>query len=220
MDTLHAQTLKPTKTIIFGSKGKDRIGLGLKYNLFRLKERFDYVAVLDTDSRLEKTYFERCIWLLEHLPELGAVSGGLYVNKVLEKLSGRRRDARGAGKVIRGSLLYSIPKEDFPAVTWDTWINTRIKIKGMQALEFSGIKQTASRPTTRVANRDAFRSGRLSYHFGYNPLLVLVKIILHKFKGRLFLQGYFAARKAKWQLQDQKVRDWFGWKWILHALGN
>jgi hypothetical protein len=211
---LWEQTFLPNVITIFEVKGKDRIGLGLKYHLFLTKKRYDYICLLDTDSRLERTYFERCIWLLEHLPELGAVSGGLYVNKVLERLSGRRRDARGAGKVIRGSILYNIPKEDFPDVTWDTWINTRIKIKGMKALEFSGIKQSASRPTTRIANRDAARSGRLSYHFGYNPLLVAIKALLHRTQATTFLRGYWQARRQKWQLQDQKVRDYFGWSYF------
>jgi len=72
------------------------------------------------------------------------------------------------------------------------------------------------RPTSRVVGKDLFRNGRLTYHFGYNPALLLLKMLLAKRGALSILRGYLDARKQKWRLTDQEVRKYFGWGFFLH----
>jgi glycosyltransferase involved in cell wall biosynthesis len=186
--------------------------------------RYDYVATLDADTRLEPQYYEKIITTMNNTPSLGCASGIIvvkdqlkeYVEKINIGAKFGRKDARGSGKVIRGSLLESIPSEYFPEVDWDTWINTRAKINKMKARELSEVYMIQERPTTRVAKKDLFRNGRLTYHFGYNTILLLLKTILAGFNGVKILKGYWSARKEKWKLKDKDVRNYFGWKFFLH----
>ncbi|PWI48911.1 hypothetical protein CEE45_04055 [Candidatus Heimdallarchaeota archaeon B3_Heim] len=204
----------------------DTVGRTFNTAWFELAKaaRYDYVATLDADTRLEPYYYEKIITTMGNTPSLGCVSGIIVVkdqlNEYVEQINVGakfgRKDARGSGKVIRSSLLESTPSEYFPEVDWDTWINTRAKIRKMKARELSEVYMIQERPTTRVAKKDLFRNGRLTYHFGYNPILLLLKTILAGFNGIKILKGYWSARKEKWKLKDKEVRAYFGWKFFLH----
>ncbi len=64
------------------------------------------------------------------------------------------------------------------------------------------------RPTTHVPGKDHFRKGRLTYHFGYNPIILILKMILAKKGAISILRGYLQARKEKWKLNDKEVRKY------------
>ena len=157
-------------------------------------------------------------------PIIGCASGVIIVKDQMKEHTEKinigakfgRKDARGSGKVIRTSVLNSTPRKYFPEVDWDTWINTRAKINNLKASELSEVYMIQERPTTRVAKKDLYRNGRLTYHFGYNPILLLLKVILAGTGGIRILKGYWAARKEKWKLNDKEVRKYFGWKFFLH----
>jgi len=127
-----------------------------------------------------------------------------------------RKEARGTGKVIRTSLLKSINPELFPEITWDTWINTKAKLRGLKTPQIDETFFYTERPTTRVVKKDLVRNGRLTYHFGYNPILLLMKVVLARKGGLKIWKGYRQARKNKWKLKDKSVRSYFGWRFFLH----
>ncbi|MHA2174288.1 MAG: glycosyltransferase family 2 protein [Candidatus Hodarchaeales archaeon] len=204
----------------------DTVGRTFNTAWFELAKaaNYDFIATLDADTRLEPHYYEKIISKMNELPSIGCASGIIIVKDKLKEYTEQinigakfgRKDARGSGKVIRASLLNSIPNEYFPEIDWDTWINTRSKINKMKSPELTDTYMIQSRPTTRVVQKDLFRNGRLTYHFGYNPILLLLKTILAGFKGIDILKGYWSARKEKWKLKDKEVRNYFGWKFFLH----
>lgn len=214
--------------------------------IYRGGRKYDYISWMDLDTLFTKYYFQNIIHTMENNPELVCASGGLCVPKydmkgatpdeMIEELekgyerlapewrveninvgaSFRRKDARGSGKVVRNSFLMDIKSSDFPAVGWDTWINTRAKIEGFKAKQLNDTFYVSTQPTTRVKNLNPHRNGELTYHFGYNPLLVLMKTVLSKRKALEFLRGYRKARQMKWKLPDKEVRKFFGWRFLLH----
>ncbi len=203
----------------------DTVGKVIKKAWFASKkDNYDFVSIIDADSALEPEYYTHIISLMQENENLVCASGELVVvdenKKYIEEINiGAkigRKDARGSGKIIEVSFLDEIDPQDFPDVAWDTWINTRAKLKGFKAKQIEGIRFYASRPTSRVIKKDLYRSGRLTFHFGYNPLLVILKVILARTGAITFLKGYFNARKQEWKLEDKKVRSFFGWRFIFH----
>ncbi|MFX1282163.1 MAG: glycosyltransferase family A protein [Promethearchaeota archaeon] len=203
----------------------DTLGKGLKKAWVKIKDcDYDYVSVLDVDAKLDPKYYEIITQKMELNPNIACASGALIVSIASEKYQEQinigakvgRKDARGTGKVIRTSLLRTIDQTLFPDVTWDTWINTKAKIRKFKTPQIDETYFYTSRPTTRVVKRDLYRNGRLTYHFGYNPILLLLKVILAGKGGMKILKGYWHARKEKWQLRDKEVRKYFGWRFFFH----
>ncbi|MFX0170565.1 MAG: glycosyltransferase family 2 protein [Candidatus Hodarchaeota archaeon] len=187
-------------------------------------DHFDYFGMLDADTRLEESYYEMIISELERNPELMCISGAIkiksetreYVEQINIGSKFGRKDARGSGKVIKTSFLAKIEEDEFPEVDWDTWINTKAKVRGFKSPQIDTVFMYQKRPTTRVAGKNHFRNGRLTYHFGYNPILLILKIVLAKKGALAILRGYLDARRKKWKLNDKEVRKYFGWMFFLH----
>ena len=205
----------------------DTVGIAMKrafgqYVLFTENQLFSFLSIIDVDSCPAKNYYRLVIEKMNLNPSIMCCSGvikartkcGYYRDeKLLSAKFIKRKDARGSGKVIRAFFLNNIPLNLFPEVAWDTWINVKAKQAGYKTIQLPYATIYASRSTTRVSNRDNFRDGRLSYHFGYNPLLILYKVL---FRGLDVLRGYREARQQQWRLPDEKVRQWFGWRYLLH----
>lgn len=187
------------------------------------KDNFDYFGMLDADTRLFNDYYEIIINKMKQNPKISCASGaikikshsGEYIEKINFGAKFGRKDARGSGKVIRTAILAEI-EDYFPEIDWDTWINTKVKIMGLKSPQIEDVFMYQERPTTRVAGKDHFRNGRLTYHFGYNPVLLLLKMILAKSGALTIMKGYLEARKNKWRLKDSEVRKYFGWRFFLH----
>lgn len=179
---------------------------------------FDYLSIIDADSKPCSGYYRKIIDVMEKKTDIYCASGIIQINGQSEKLVSakmiKRNDARGSGKVIRtNGFLANISINLFPEVAWDTWINTRAKILGKKTVQIPRIYLYTTRPTTRLNNMNRFRDGRLSYHFGYNPLFIVYKVI---FRGKDVWKGYCDAKKNNWRLSDQEVRKWFGWRYWFH----
>lgn len=182
-----------------------------------------YFGMLDADTRLESNYYEVIISEMEQHPKIACTSGAIKIGRGTEEYvedinigaKVGRKDARGSGKVIRTTFLSTV-EDNFPEVDWDTWINTKAKVRGFKSPQIDNVFMYQERPTTRVAGKDHFRNGRLTYHFGYNPILLLMKVILAKRGGLSIIRGYLAARKKKWRLKDNEVRKYFGWRFFFH----
>lgn len=203
----------------------DTVGRTWREAWYKLKKNnhCNYFGMLDADTRLEKDYYQKLIEIMENELKFACVSGIFkikseekdYTEQINIGAKVGRKDARGSGKVIRSSFIVEV-ESDFPEVDWDTWINTKAKVRGFKSPQIDYVVMYQERPTTRVAGKNHFRNGRLSYHFGYNPLLVLLKMILAKRGGLSILKGYFDARKKRWRLGDEEVRKYFGWRFFLH----
>ena len=203
----------------------DTVGRTWKAAWNKLKSDSDwkYFGMLDADTRIMENYYESIISELEQNPKIGCASGAIkiksesdeYIEKINVGAKIGRKDARGSGKVIRRTLLTQV-ENDFPEVDWDTWINTKAKVKGFKCPQIDNVFMYQERPTTRVAGKDHFRNGRLTYHFGYNPILLIMKMILAKKGAFSILRGYNDARRKKWKLKDKEVRQYFGWRFFLH----
>ncbi|MHA2243687.1 MAG: glycosyltransferase [Candidatus Hodarchaeales archaeon] len=203
----------------------DTVGKGLKIAWLKIKDYdFDYVSILDVDAELDPKYYEIITQKMDKNPKIACASGALIVKTATKEYYEQinigakvgRRDARGTGKVIRTSLLRTIDPDLFPDVTWDTWINTKAKIRKFKTPQIDETYFYTNRPTTRVVKKDLYRNGRLTYYFGYNPIILVVKVVLAGKGGINILKGYWYARKEKWQLKDKEVRKYFGWKFFFH----
>ena len=203
----------------------DTVGRTWKEAWFEIKKdkKIAYFGMLDADTRLLENYYEVVISEMERNNKIGCASGAFiiksgtteYIEKINVGAKVGRKDARGSGKVIRTSLLSTI-ENYFPEVDWDTWINTRAKIHNLKSPQIDNVFMYQERPTTRVAGKDHFRNGRLTYHFGYNPILLFLKMILAKKGALTILRGYLNARRENWKLKDGEVRKYFGWRFFLH----
>lgn len=210
----------------------DTVGIGLLEAWKKEKHLYyDFISTIDLDTTLEPEYYEKIIQVFDDNPLLVCASGVLKIKTPFDEAGWSwkpeymnigskvgRKDARGTGKVIRGSWLNEIPLNLFPEVDWDTWINTRAKVECRKAKQIDNVAMFSFKPTTRVVKKDLYRSGRLSYHFGYNPLLVLMKTVLAGRGSKQFLKGYRKARKNIWILRDTEVRKFFGWRFMFHPL--
>ncbi|MFW9777488.1 MAG: glycosyltransferase family 2 protein [Candidatus Heimdallarchaeota archaeon] len=204
----------------------DTVGRTFNSAWFEIRKgkNFDYLGTIDADTSLTESYYEVIIGEMERNPELGCVSGAIkilkngeeYVEQINIGSKFGRRDARGSGKVIRTSLLSTIKDRDFPDIDWDTWINTKAKVRGYKTPQLDHVYMYQKRPTTRVAGKDLYRNGRLTFHFGYNPILLLLKVILAKRGALTFLRGYLDGRRENWRLTDKEVRKYFGWRFFFH----
>ncbi|MHA1331866.1 MAG: hypothetical protein ACTSR2_12395, partial [Candidatus Hodarchaeales archaeon] len=204
----------------------DTVGRTFNNAWKKVKEEgiYDYFGMLDADTNLDDNYYEAIIAIMENDPKIACASGAIkikaknseYVEKINIGAKVGRKDARGSGKIIKTSFLNTIADDDFPEVDWDTWINTKAKVRGYKSPQIDNVYMIQKRPTTRVVGKDLYRSGRLTYHFGYNPVLLLLKMVLAKKGAITLLKGYFDARKKKWRLKDKEVRKYFGWSFFLH----
>ncbi|MHA1978525.1 MAG: glycosyltransferase family 2 protein [Candidatus Hodarchaeales archaeon] len=218
--------LKPLRLSLKTDPNLDTVGRTFNTAWFKLAKaaNYDFIATLDADTRLESHYYEKIITRMNEIPSVGCASGIIIVKDKLKEYTEQinigakfgRKDARGSGKVIRASILNSTPHDYFPEIDWDTWINTRSKVSKMKSPELTDVYMIQNRPTTRVVKKDLYRNGRLTYHFGYNPILLILKTVLAGFGGKDILKGYWNARKDKWRLNDKEVRAYFGWKFFLH----
>lgn len=172
---------------------------------------YDYVSIIDVDSRPAPDYYDRILKTMKVNDDLMCASGIIQVDMKQEKT--RIKDARGSGKVIRTDFLSSIPLNLFPEITWDTWINTKTKIAGKKTRQIPGIYLYSTRRTTKLTPQGAFWAGRLAYHFGYNPILLFGKILK---RGKDVWRGYQQAKHNQWRLPDEEVRKWFGWRYFFH----
>ena len=203
----------------------DTVGRTWREAWFKVKNDVlcDYFGMLDSDTQLESNYYELIVSEMERNPKIACASGVFkiqtdideYVEEINIGAKIGRKDARGSGKVIRTSFLSEV-EGDFPEVDWDTWINTKAKVRGFKSPQIDNVYMYQERPTSRVVGKDLFRNGRLTYHFGYNPALLLLKMLLAKRGALSILRGYLDARKQKWRLTDQEVRKYFGWGFFLH----
>lgn len=203
----------------------DTVGRTWKEAWLVIKDQgnYDYFGMLDADTRLTENYYYEIISEMERNQKLGCASGAIkvksdfseYIVKINVGAKVGRKDARCSGKVIRTFLLSKV-ENNFPEVDWDTWINTRAKIKGLKSPQIDNVFMYQERPTTRVIGKDNFRNRRLTYHFGYNPILLLLKILITRKGGLTLLRGYLSARKEKWKLKDDEVRQYFGWRFFFH----
>ncbi|MHA2247511.1 MAG: glycosyltransferase family 2 protein [Candidatus Hodarchaeales archaeon] len=203
----------------------DTVGRTWKEAWFKFirDKKYAYFGMLDADTRLHENYYEVIITEMENNSKIGCASGAIiiksglseYIEKINVGAKVGRKDARGSGKIIRTSLLFKV-ENDFPEVDWDTWINTKVKIHKMKSPQIDNVYMYQERPTTRVAGKDHYRNGRLTYHFGYNPILLALKMILAKKGAISILRGYLNARKDNWKLKDKEVRKYFGWRFFFH----
>ncbi|MFX0184852.1 MAG: glycosyltransferase [Candidatus Hodarchaeota archaeon] len=203
----------------------DTVGRGLKIAWLSIKDDdFEFVSILDADARPAPDYYETIVEEMNQNSKIACASGALvvktekkeYIEEINIGAKFGRKDARGTGKVIRTSFLRNINPDDFPDVTWDTWINTKAKIRKYKTPQIDKTFFYTKRPTTRVVKKDLYRNGRITYHFGYNPILLLMKMILAGKGGLQIWRGYRQAKKVKWQLKDREVRKYFGWRFFLH----
>lgn len=217
--------IEPLRLPLKEEPNLDTVGKGLKIAWFSIKDDdFDFVSILDADARPASDYYKTIIEEMEQNSIIACASGALVVKTKIEEYIEQinigakfgRKDARGTGKVIKTSFLRTIDPDDFPDVTWDTWINTKAKFRKYKTPQIDKTFFYTKRPTTRVTKKDLYRNGRITYHFGYNPILLIMKVLLAGKGGIKILKGYWDARKAKWRLKDKEVRKYFGWRFFFH----
>lgn len=179
------------------------------------RDLYDYFSIIDVDTRPVVDYYEKIMFAMIDEPDIVCASGILRYNGVVEYLVSakfiKRNDAWGSGKVMFVPFLNDIPFEDFPVVSMDTWINVRAMLVGKRAIQIPDVYFDVTRPSTNFIKADTFADGRYTYHFGYNWLLLLYKILT---RGFGVYRGYMSARRENWKLKDDAVRKFFGWRYF------
>jgi cellulose synthase/poly-beta-1,6-N-acetylglucosamine synthase-like glycosyltransferase len=189
----------------------DTLGIAVRKALKSITGKFDFYAKLDIDTVLPSDYFEKIFQEFDKDKKLMCASGTIYYKE--KKESNRRKWARGSGLVIRG-LFFDYYRNQIPEITLETWIGTLAQIHNYKTKEFPHIKEIQLKPTTQLTKKGVYRRGRLAYYFGFNLLSIIVRAVIAEFvtrkNGKLFLQGYLAAWRMAWKIDNESIRRyWF-----------
>jgi len=189
---------------------------------------YQYVALLDADTLLEKTYFEKLINEFERDESLGIASGCViddadeYLSlpekewgKIPSK-SPNKDSPRGTGRLWRKGCFidtggYAI--EPSP----DTISNIKASNRGWKIVQFDQIRAIQLRPTSSAEGvwKGYLIKGRLAHYLDRPFILVLGGVVffsLNKphYQGLPYIIGYIASVvKREPQIQDEEIRQYW-----------
>lgn len=179
---------------------------------------YEFIALVDADTILEKDYFKRLLAEFEDNPRLGIASGGVYFNEegkgVWEK--SRLDIPRGSGRIWRRECF---EETNGYAITYspDAVSNTKAKLRGWETRQFREIKATQARKTSSASGlwRGYKERGEWCYYLNYHPVFAIgkgVKELLKKphYTGIAFLLGYLRSfLKREEKIEDKEIRDYY-----------
>lgn len=183
--------------------------------------KYEYIANVDGDMILEKSFFEKLIKEFEKAPELGvAGSGTQYIrgDDIIQP-EGGAEEPSGGDMLIRKECF-----EDCGGIRlsccWDSVLKAKARLRGWKTKRFEYVKATETRdPGSENYWKRGIHSGESAYHLNLNPIHVLIKSIklLRKkpyYFGIAYLLGYLiSVIKRKERIKDGEIKKYFWNKW-------
>jgi len=181
----------------------------------------EFLGLVDADTWLEPTYFERLMDEFRKDVRLGLASGGLFHEKngrfALE--GGDMGSPRGTGRLWRKSCFFETGGYIACQAPPDTISNAKAKIRGYHIKQIPTIMAVQFRATSGAEGIWAgYKSRGRSWHYiNAHPVLVLINVLYFsgerpRYRGAAFLLGYSIAfvRRDK-KIGDEEILRYF-WK--------
>lgn len=189
---------------------------------------YQYIALLDADTLLEKTYFEQLIHEFERDESLGIASGCIVDDadeclhlpekewKNIPSQSPNKDSPRGTGRMWRKECFidtggYVI--EPSP----DTISNIKALNRGWKIVQFDPIRAIQLRPTSSAEGvwKGYLSQGGMAYHLNKPFILVLGGAFYFSqnkphFQGLPYMIGYISAIiHRKPQIEDEEIKKYW-----------
>lgn len=179
-------------------------------------EKVNFIAILDSDTKVEKNYFQKLINFLDNNPDYGCVSGEIYINSGNEwrvELSGN--SLRGSGRLYTKNAYINIgffpetPSPDF--ISDILLLNRDYKIK-----KYTKAKAYQFRASTAGSGKShLFYKKGISYYINDFPFHYIFSVSLfysftrkpYLLSGLFVIVGYIIALfSEKEKIKNQEVR--------------
>ena len=182
---------------------------------------YHFLGLLDADTVVEPTYFEKLMAEFEKDPKLGLASGCLFYEKEgrLVPEASDIGSPRGTGRLWTKSCFFETGGYLVSRAPPDVISNVRAKLLDYRTRQFRSIVAVQRRPTSTADGAwvGYQEKGRSWHYMNAHPILVLMNVIHFtagrpRYRGAAFLLGYteaFLRRDEK--IEDQEIREYF-WK--------
>jgi glycosyltransferase involved in cell wall biosynthesis len=185
--------------------------------------QYDFIGLLDADTVLEASYFEKLSIEFDKNNRLGIASG--HITDMLDgeihwvdikKDEPDRPLPRGSGRLWRKECFFETggyPIEPSP----DSISNVKASLRGWETRQFGHIRAIQLRETSSAQGLwNGYRiRGSLAYYVNKHPLLVLLGSFVYSIKkpyyiGLAYLYGYLLeCFKRSSKIQDPEIRDYY-----------
>jgi poly-beta-1,6-N-acetyl-D-glucosamine synthase len=153
---------------------------------------YAFIGNIDADLSLEPFYFEQLLDRFRQHPDLGLAGGFVYEDDgygFRSRWSNSVNDVGHAAQLVRRECYEAIG--GYPLLKYggeDWYAQTCARMKGWRVEAIPELKIFHHRHTGAASHplRDAFRSGRLDFSFGSDPLFEMIKC-LRRFREKPYL---------------------------------
>lgn len=182
---------------------------------------YGYLANVDGDLTLERTFFENILKEFEKDPELGIAGGGTnhIIGDKLIHAKLREDEPSGGHMLIRKDCF-----EDCGGIpisyAMDSVLKAKARLRGWKTKRFEENIATEIRDVGSAEGywNGYFHAGKSDYYLNYNPIHSVIKSI-YTFKRPwysrfAYLAGYLSGvtRREK-QIDDEEIKRYFRNKW-------
>lgn len=189
---------------------------------------YEYIALLDADTVLEKNYFDRIIDEFEKDKKLGIASGGIYynINGKLEWHKSFENLPAGTGRVWRKDCFFDT-KGYLVEPSPDSISNVKAVLHCWKIRQFKQIIAIQKRWTSSAEglSKGYKINGKMAHYLNKHPLLVLINTIYFAtnrpyYTSIAFLYGYLVTFfKRKEQIGDEEIKRYY-WNTRLKEYGK
>jgi len=185
--------------------------------------RYNYIGLLDADTVLEKTYFEKLGIEFNKNGRLGIASG--HIKDMLDKEINwadikynepERPLPRGSGRLWRKECFFETGGYTIEPAP-DSISNIKANLRGWQIRQFGHIRAIQMRKTSSVQGfwKGYKIRGSIGYYVDKHPLLILFGSLSYSVQkpyyiGLAYLHGYLLEWfKGSPKINDPEIRDYY-----------
>lgn len=185
----------------------------------RDKIDWEYIAVLDADTIVERRYFEVIISKMEADPRIGIASGSIYIhkNRKIDTIKCLRDRPSGTGRIWRKNCFIQTDGCCITHIGPDSVSTVKANLKGWKTVRFREPKAYQLRETSSAKGLWKGYKGRGSsiYHANYPLLLILAIGLSYMIQPKFYLvipyfMGYLESMIRKEpRIQDEEIVQYF-----------
>ncbi len=179
---------------------------------------WEYIAILDADTIVERTYFYDLIDKMEKEPEIGLASGDIYIlenGKVSANHNFKDRPS-GTARIWRKNCFNQAGGIFITHIPPDSVSIIKANLRGWKTVRFQEPRAYQLRETYSAKGLwKGYRGrGNTTYYECYHPLLVLAKVLPLMFQSKFYLAvpffiGYLESMIRKEpRTQDEEIVEY------------
>lgn len=172
---------------------------------------YDYLMLIDADTRFPKTYFELCTKIMDRFPMFGTMAGRIHGEP-------GSPTPMGTGKIVRWSVVKKTRGRYWDIAPDSLWNLIAIEM-GYRMLIPKDLLVTITRPTHMYDPTGYYDFGRRMYYVGWklqNAIIYALSLLARRDQPQYFLRGYLHAFTEKtWRCRDPEVEDYFSFARML-----